>query len=71
MADANVTPTPWRVLVLRTNYHVANARLLLDLTLESKGVCEPIATQLVAIGNELHDAQEHLQSMAQMPRGPL
>jgi len=65
MADVN--SKPWRALALRANYHVANARLLLDLALETKAVPEAVSTRLLEVADELRDAQGHLQSIAELP----
>ena len=33
---ANVNSKPWRMLALRANFHLATARLLLDLALDGE-----------------------------------
>ncbi|HWX81693.1 MAG TPA: hypothetical protein VNZ02_16445, partial [Steroidobacteraceae bacterium] len=64
MADIN--SKPWRVLALRANFHLATARLLLDLALDGEPP-EPAAARLRNVETEVTAAQSLVRSIAGLP----
>jgi hypothetical protein len=58
MADSNsINKKPWRVLALRAHFHMATARLLIDLALEAEALPEPAARHLRGAAAETLEAQ--------------